>query len=92
MTMNELINHPSASIIDVRTPGEFMMGHVTGAKNIPLDQVPHNVDMFREMSKPIILCCASGGRSGQATMFLRHHGVEEVHNGGGWSEVQIHKM
>lgn len=92
MNMNEIINHPNASIIDVRTPGEFAGGNVAGSKNIPLDQVPHSVDTFRNMSKPIVLCCASGGRSGQATAFLRHHGVEEVYNGGGWSEVAIHKM
>lgn len=90
--MNELINHPQASIVDVRTPGEFMMGNVQGSRNIPLDQVPHHLEEFKSMSKPLVLCCASGNRSGQATMFLRHHGIDDVHNGGGWSEVQIHKM
>lgn len=90
--MNELINNPSASIIDVRTPGEFARGNVVGSVNIPLDQVPNRVSEFKEMSKPIILCCASGMRSGQATQFLKQHGIEDVYNGGGWSEVQIHKM
>jgi phage shock protein E len=92
MTINEIINHENATIVDVRTQGEFMMGHVQGSVNIPLDQVPHKVDEFRNMSKPLVLCCASGNRSGQATMFLRHHGIDEVYNGGGWGEVQIHKM
>lgn len=90
--MNELINNPSASIIDVRTPGEYAGGNVVGSVNIPLDQVPNRVSEFKEMSKPIILCCASGMRSGQATQFLKQHGIEDVYNGGGWSEVQIHKM
>ncbi len=90
--MNELINNPLASIIDVRTPGEYAGGNVAGSVNIPLDQVPNRVNEFKEMSKPIILCCASGMRSGQATQFLKQHGIDEVYNGGGWSEVQIHKM
>ena len=92
MNLNEIINNPNASIVDVRTPGEFSMGNVAGSVNIPLDQVPHKVEDFKNMSKPIVLCCASGNRSGQATMFLRHNGIDEAYNGGGWSEVQIHKM
>jgi len=90
--MNEIINNPNTSIVDVRTPGEFAGGHVEGSVNIPLDRVPHTVDDFKSMSKPIVLCCASGGRSGQATLFLKQQGIDEVYNGGGWSEVQIHKM
>ena len=92
MNMNEIINDPKATIVDVRTEGEFAGGNVAGSINIPLDQVPHKVEDFKAMSKPIVLCCASGNRSGQATQFLRHHGIEEAYNGGGWSEVQIHKM
>jgi rhodanese-related sulfurtransferase len=90
--MNEIINNPNASIVDVRTPEEFAGGHVEGSVNIPLNLVPHNVEEFKNMSKPIVLCCASGNRSGQATMFLTQQGVEDVHNGGGWADVQIHKM
>ena len=90
--MNELINNPSATIVDVRSEGEFEGGHVEGSINIPLDVVPNKVDEFKNMSKPLILCCLSGGRSGQATAFLQQNGAEEVYNGGGWSEVNIHKI
>jgi rhodanese-related sulfurtransferase len=90
--MNELINHPNATIVDVRTEGEFAGGHVAGSINIPLNEVPHRVDEFKNMSKPLVLCCLSGGRSGQATQYLAQQGVDQVYNGGGWSEVQIHKM
>ena len=90
--MKEIINNPSATIVDVRTEEEFAMGHVASSINIPLDTVPDKVEEFKNMSKPLILCCASGNRSGQATMFLLQDGVEDVHNGGGWSEVQSHKI
>jgi rhodanese-related sulfurtransferase len=90
--MNELINHPNATIVDVRTEGEFAGGHVAGSINIPLNEVPHRIDEFKNMSKPLVLCCLSGGRSGQATQYLAQQGVDQVYNGGGWSEVQIHKM
>ena len=90
--MNEIINNPSATIVDVRSEGEFSMGNVAGSLNIPLDTVPDRVEDFKSMSKPLVLCCASGNRSGQALGFLQQHGVEDRHNGGGWSDVQIHKM
>jgi phage shock protein E len=68
------------------------MGNVEGSLNIPLNEVPDMVEDFRNMSKPIIMCCASGNRSGQAVQFLRYHGIEEVYNAGSWGEVKIHKM
>jgi len=90
--INELINNPNATIVDVRSEGEFAGGHVEGSINIPLDTVPNRIEDFKNMSKPLIMCCLSGGRSGQAVGFLQQNGVEEIYNGGGWSEVQIHKM
>lgn len=90
--MNEIINHPQATIVDVRSEAEFASGHVKGSVNIPLNEVPQRVEEFKNMSKPLVLCCLSGGRSGQATAFLKQHGLEEVYNGGGWADVQVHKM
>jgi rhodanese-related sulfurtransferase len=90
--MNEIINDPKATIIDVRSEGEFSMGHVPGSINMPLQTVPDRVEEINAFSRPIVLCCASGNRSAQAKMFLESHGVEGLHNGGGWTDVQIHKM
>jgi rhodanese-related sulfurtransferase len=73
-------------VVDVRTPEEFMGGHVAGSINIPLQEVPSRVDEFKAMAQPIILCCASGNRSGQATMYLKSLGVDCV-NGGSWLDV-----
>ena len=74
------------TIIDVRTPAEFMGGHVQGSINIPLQEVPARVAEISAMPQPIVLCCASGNRSGQATVFLRQHGVD-CSNGGSWLDV-----
>ena len=90
--MNELINDPKATIIDVRSEGEFSTGHVAGSINMPLQTVPDRVEEINALSRPIILCCASGGRSGQAKIFLESHGIEGLYNGGGWADVQIHKI
>ena len=74
------------TIIDVRTPGEFMGGHVAGSINIPLSDITTKLEQIKKMNQPIILCCASGGRSGQATMFLKQNGVN-CSNGGSWLDV-----
>lgn len=57
-TISELLKTPGTVIVDVRTPGEFMGGHVTGSVNIPLNEIPERMDELKSM-KNIILCCAS---------------------------------
>jgi rhodanese-related sulfurtransferase len=83
--IEELVKAGEASIVDVRSPGEFMGGHVSGSVNIPLQEVPNRVDELKAM-KNLVLCCASGNRSGQATAFLRSHGIA-CENGGSWLDV-----
>lgn len=74
------------TIIDVRTPGEFMGGNVAGSVNIPLQELQSRTEEIKNMQQPIILCCASGMRSGQATAYLRSVGVD-CENGGSWLDV-----
>lgn len=76
-----------ASIIDVRTPSEFSMGHIKGSKNIPLQNLQNQVSKI-DKSTPVIVCCASGARSSSAKRLLKNKGFEEVHNGGGWQHLQ----
>lgn len=74
------------TILDVRTPGEYMGGHVSGSINIPLQEIQTRLDEIKQLPQPIVLCCASGNRSGQATAFLQNCGVD-CENGGSWIEV-----
>mgnify|MGYP006137954403 FL=1 len=75
-----------AVIIDVRTPAEFQGGHVAGSKNIPLQRIQGNVSEIKKIGKPVVLCCASGARSGQATSFLKQQGIQ-CENGGDWLQL-----
>jgi rhodanese-related sulfurtransferase len=74
------------TIIDVRTPGEFMGGQVAGSINIPLQEIQNRSDEIKALSQPIVLCCASGMRSGQATVYLKSLGVD-CENGGSWLDI-----
>lgn len=73
-------------IIDVRTTEEFEDGNVSGSINIPLHEIQGRLEELKQIQGPIILCCASGGRSGQATSFLKQHGLD-CENGGSWMQV-----
>ena len=79
--MKEILN--SASIVDVRTPGEFAEGHYPGAVNIPLNAFTDRLDELKEMKQPIVAYCRSGARSGMADSMLKQNGLNEVYNGGG---------
>ncbi len=75
-----------AVIIDVRTYEEFASGHIKGAKNIPLQIISGKLTEIIKLNKPVIVCCRSGMRSGQAESILRAQGVEVI-NGGGWERL-----
>lgn len=83
--VKEMIDN-GAVVIDVRTPGEFQGGHVAGSTNIPLQTIQSKVDEIKNIGKPVVLCCASGNRSGQATSFLKAQGID-CENGGSWMTV-----
>ena len=85
--MKSYFSRPGATVIDVRTPEEFREKHAPGAINVPLGEVMYRIDEFKNLSKPILLYCQSGNRSGMAEMLLRARGIEAVHNVGGLKEV-----
>ena len=76
-----------ATIIDVRTKGEYKGGHIKGSLNIPLDSLNNNLSQLKK-DKPVITCCASGMRSASAKSILKSKGFLQVHNGGGWMSLQ----
>ena len=88
MSIQEMCQN--GTIVDVRTPSEFMGGNVAGSTNIPLQELSARVDEFKTMKAPVVLCCASGGRSGMATQILQSEGIDCV-NGGAWLEVNYYK-
>lgn len=89
--IQSIVKTRNPTIIDVRTPMEFSSDHAKGAINIPLNEIPDQLDKIRSMKKPIVLCCASGGRSGQAHNFLERNGVSDTYNGGGFYWVKSYQ-
>lgn len=80
------MNNSNPTIIDVRTSDEYRAGHVAGSINIPLQEIQARFEEIAKIQGPVVLCCASGGRSFQANSFLRSKGIDCV-NGGSWIDV-----
>ena len=75
-----------AIIIDVRTKSEYEQGAILGSKHIPLQNIASKIADIKKLNKPVITCCASGMRSGNAASILKSHGIEAI-NGGGWQSL-----
>lgn len=71
-----------AQILDVRSPAEFRSGAYPGAKNIPVQELGNRLNELNP-DKPLVIYCASGGRSGMAASLLKQAGFKEVVNAGG---------
>ena len=90
MNAEQIIKERKGTIVDVRTTSEFMGGYVKGSINIPLQEIQQRIDELKDLNQPLVLCCASGNRSGQATQFLSQQGIECC-NGGSWLDVNYYQ-
>ncbi|MEW2223294.1 rhodanese-like domain-containing protein [Streptomyces sp. NPDC006990] len=73
------------TVVDVRTPGEYAGGHLPGALNVPLDQIPRALPEIRHAAdrSDILVVCASGARSENACRILAENGIETATLSGG---------
>ncbi len=90
MSLIEIIKEKQGTIVDVRTPMEFSSGNAEGSINIPLQELDKRIEELKSLKQPLVLCCASGGRSGQATQYLKQQGIE-CFNGGSWLDVNFYQ-
>jgi rhodanese-related sulfurtransferase len=67
-------------IIDVREVHEYETDHID-AENIPMGIVPLRVaELEGYKDQELVICCRSGGRSGQITNYLKGQGFSGVRN------------
>jgi len=79
---NKLINeNKEVIILDVRTKGEYSSGHIQGAKLIPSSEIASRVsELEKYVNKPILVYCASGGRSPGAVQILVRNNFTEIYH------------
>jgi rhodanese-related sulfurtransferase len=79
---NRLINeNKEVLILDVRTKGEYASGHIPGATLIPSSEIASRVsELEKYVNKPILVYCASGGRSPGAVQTLVKNNFTDIHH------------
>ncbi|GAB4398335.1 MAG: rhodanese-like domain-containing protein [Rhodoferax sp.] len=90
----QLINREKAVVIDVCEPNEYAVGHVAGARNVPLGQLQSRLGAeVKNKALPLILVCQSGARSARARAIARDLGYQNVHSLSGglsaWRSAQL---
>jgi len=70
-------------LIDVRTPQEFLFGHIPGAINLPVDELRSRLNELPRHGK-IAAYCQVGQRGYLATRILLQSGFDAVNIGGGY--------
>src|SRR5271166_5843008 len=79
--LEEAVSAGAWTVVDVREPHEFAVGHIPNALNLPLSQfdpkeLPHG--------KPVVLICQAGARSKNALNRARTTGRDDLrHYAGG---------
>jgi rhodanese-related sulfurtransferase len=66
-------------LLDVREPQEFQRSALPGAVNIPLSMIQYAGQRLAR-SRPVLVYCATGRRSGIAKLLLEASGFTQVHN------------
>jgi len=68
-------------LIDVRTPEEYAQGHLKNAVNVDInsDDFESRIQKL-DKTKPVLVYCLSGGRSGRAASKMEDMGFSTVYN------------
>jgi rhodanese-related sulfurtransferase len=68
-------------ILDVRTQGEFMTGHIQGAQNIDFESGSFESQIESlDKNGTYAVYCRSGNRSGQAVKVMQDAGFKNIYN------------
>ena len=90
----QLINREKAVVVDVCSAEEFAAGHVTGAKNVPLDELEAKLaGTVKNKTLPLSRVCATGARANRALPVAKKLAYEQAQAMAGglkaWKEANL---
>lgn len=75
------VENKTVQLIDVRTPNEYLSGHIKGAKNIDFYSGKFNIEFSKlDKEKAVYVYCRSGSRSRQTANKLAAIGFKEIYD------------
>jgi rhodanese-related sulfurtransferase len=89
--VKELMDSGDAQLIDVREAYEYEAGHIPGARNIELPEVPKHVSEI-DREKPVVFICRGGNRSLMVAEAFAGDGYDAHNTEGGvaaWVEAGL---
>ena len=69
------------TVLDVREPAEWALGHVPGSVHVPLGELPDRLDDLPDAE--LLVVCRSGNRSQVAMDVMMQSGFTDVYHLGG---------
>lgn len=82
------LDRSKVQIIDTRTPAEFELGTISGAVNIPVDDIRERLNEI-DKNKPVVVFCAVGLRGYIAARILMANGYDVRNLSGGYKTYQL---
>lgn len=67
--VKEKIENGGVQVVDIRSPEQFEQGHIPGAINIPMNELPSRVDEY-DWGDDVVVACPIGQSSIQAAKLI----------------------
>lgn len=82
------LKEKGVKVIDIRTANEYNSGHISGVIHIDFMQNGFiNKIKEQKLDEPVIIHCASGGRSAKAAKMMKEAGFTKIYDySGGFSD------
>lgn len=79
--MQNILHSEDVQLIDVRTPEEYSEGHIENSQNIDYKSPTFGEDILvLDKTKPVVVYCKSGKRSGNSSKILMKAGFVKVYD------------
>ncbi|MCK0180596.1 rhodanese-like domain-containing protein [Flavobacteriaceae bacterium S0862] len=79
--MQEISQIEGVQLVDVRTPEEYEEGYIEGFQNIDYFSENFNQEIEKlDKSKPVIVYCKSGNRSGKCAKKMEEAGFSKIYD------------
>jgi len=66
-----------AQVVDVRSSGEYQLGHIPGSINVPVDEIAQAAASW-DKNKTYVVYCATGSRSAAAVATMQSMGFTNI--------------
>ena len=79
--VQEITKMEDVQLIDVRTPEEYEEGHLANSQNIDYYSDTFEEEIMKlDKSKPVLVYCKSGNRSGKCTKKMEEAGFVKIYD------------